>query len=203
MIKKCLTCGNDFEVEKFRENKAKFCSYKCYWGYSKTLICPQRLECSHCHILKDKRFFHKSNTGKYGKRSYCSDCAKIMKEKWKSEHYNQYCQSQKNHFEKVKKTPENLWKTLRHQAKSKGKSFNITFEQFLLFFEKSCYYCGDKVESAGLDRIDSSTGYSIENVVRACRKCNVAKGQMSIKEFLEHCKKIINYEITRGTEGNS
>ena len=92
---------------------------------------------------------------------------------------------------------------MRHQAKSKGKSFNITFEQFLLFFEKSCYYCGDKVESAGLDRIDSSKGYSIENVVRACRKCNVAKGQMSIKEFLEHCKKIINYEITRGTEGNS
>jgi len=33
IIKKCLNCNKKFEVENYRKDKAKFCSYKCYWKY--------------------------------------------------------------------------------------------------------------------------------------------------------------------------
>ena len=44
----------------------------------------------------------------------------------------------------------------------------------------------------GIDRIDSSNGYILSNIVPCCEKCNIAKGEMSIDEFREHITKISN-----------
>ena len=69
--------------------------------------------------------------------------------------------------------------------------------------EKSCYYCG-KLNSSfkrdrsskfilyynGLDRIDSSKGYTNENTVPACKKCNIAKNDRSVNDFINHIELI-------------
>lgn len=36
--KLCKSCSDKFMVHPFRENKAKFCSYKCYWSSKKGVL---------------------------------------------------------------------------------------------------------------------------------------------------------------------
>ena len=60
--------------------------------------------------------------------------------------------------------------------------------------QQPCFYCGATVEFPktrnGLDRIDSSKGYILENVVPCCYPCNIAKHEMSLSEFKSHILKI-------------
>ena len=46
----------------------------------------------------------------------------------------------------------------------------------------------------GLDRVDSSLGYRKENVVCACSRCNIAKGEMSVEEFKAHISRIHRFQ---------
>ena len=50
------------------------------------------------------------------------------------------------------------------------------------------------VEVNGIDRIDNSKGYSPENSAACCIRCNIAKMNGSVKDFLEHAEKIINFQ---------
>lgn len=52
----------------------------------------------------------------------------------------------------------------------------------------NCYYCDSMVSDktgARLDRIDSNKGYILQNVVPCCKRCNVAKNDMTITEYIE------------------
>ena len=60
------------------------------------------------------------------------------------------------------------------------------------FWNKDCYYCGNKVNGIGLDRIDNRVGYTIKNVVSCCRDCNTMKMILSQREFIEKIIKIAN-----------
>jgi len=45
----------------------------------------------------------------------------------------------------------------------------------------------------GLDRIDSKAEYTIDNVVACCRRCNVAKNDMSAQEFMGWAQKVYEH----------
>src|ERR1700676_4273069 len=91
-------------------------------------------------------------------------------------------------------------------------SDGCSFETFILLSQQPCHYCGDlpsnlfnkyinkegeltneKVSKEwaaqayftynGLDRIDSSIIHLENNIVPCCIKCNIAKRDMSVKEF--------------------
>ncbi len=193
-MNECLTCKKQFAVPSYRREKAKFCSYSCYWGYSKTLIAPERIECKHCNQFKNKRFFNKSRTGKFGLKSYCSSCSKNYYQEWLNKNYDKKQQYSRNYFHSLEKTPETLFKTLKHNAKSKGREFTISLELFEEMMNKPCHYCGTMdINTAGLDRVDSDKGYILGNIVRACRICNVAKGQLTPQEFIQHCKNVVKH----------
>lgn len=84
----------------------------------------------------------------------------------------------------------------------------ISFDDFMELIGQPCIYCGAKESSYitdrrdgttvlkynGLDRIDSALGYRKDNVVSACSRCNIAKGEMSIEEFKAHIKRIHMYQ---------
>jgi hypothetical protein len=46
---------------------------------------------------------------------------------------------------------------------------------------------------AGLDRIDSTKGYSLNNVVCCCHKCNIMKLKMTTLDFSKHILKLIPF----------
>lgn len=58
------------------------------------------------------------------------------------------------------------FKTLRDNAKRRGKEFALTFEQFSRFCYETNYLAGKgrKSQSYSIDRRDNSKGYTIDNI---------------------------------------
>lgn len=80
------------------------------------------------------------------------------------------------------------YKSIERGALLRGITFSITYQEYLKFYEKPCFYCG--VSSIGLDRIDSVLGYKLDNVVTCCAICNMMKASLDQAGFLNHCRRI-------------
>lgn len=64
------------------------------------------------------------------------------------------------------------YKAYRHRDNSKYKSESlISRDEAVKIMMKSCHYC-QKEKSSGIDRKDSDLGYTQENLVPCCEKCN-------------------------------
>ena len=100
----------------------------------------------------------------------------------------------------------------RSGAKHRNLEWNLTEEQFANLINKNCYYCGElpsKRQSVsyktdyelvnGIDRIDSIKGYTIDNCVPCCSKCNLMKNNLKKEDFLQHISKIYNFSISSTT----
>lgn len=73
---------------------------------------------------------------------------------------------------------------------SRGLEFYLTLEQFNSFWQKDCYYCGHRVETIGLDRINNDEGYRIDNVVSCCSVCNVMRMDLTQDQFIDQVRAI-------------
>ena len=102
-------------------------------------------------------------------------------------------QKRRNNMREYRQTPMGRWVVYKDGANKRGIKWELTFEQFMIFWQKPCYYCGDEIKTIGLDRIDNTKGYSIDNVVSCCSICNYMKLNNSQDEFIEHCKKIVKF----------
>lgn len=95
--------------------------------------------------------------------------------------------------QKFAKSPRGRWNIYKKNAKVKDRLFELSFEDFLTFWQETCYYCGEIVENGGIDRIDNSVGYKKENLVCCCEKCNMSKRTLSVEDFISHCRKVIQF----------
>lgn len=93
-------------------------------------------------------------------------------------------------------------------ASARKIEFLLTLDQAKSIFESKCYYCGtspqkkkheyrsgEYIYANGIDRVRNSDGYSGDNCVPCCTRCNKAKGTLSMEEFIEMC---INVSALRG-----
>lgn len=125
--------------------------------------------------LQSLNEFYLVKNKKDGLDSWCKTC--------KSEVGCEYSkvQRQNNHEailkqEHIKRQmPKGKFKLYRDKAKERNLAFNLTFNEFMLFWQKPCHYCGFDVLTIGLDRKDNTLGYTVENVVSCCPECNTAK----------------------------
>lgn len=85
----------------------------------------------------------------------------------------------------------------------------LSDEQVIAICSRDCHYCGcapnkRKVLAGqndgsiylcyhGMDRIDSSLSYTVENVVTCCSRCNFAKGTMGYAEFKEWISRVYRH----------
>ena len=76
------------------------------------------------------------------------------------------------------------------RAKGKGLEMSLTVLEFEFMITSECYYCGGS--GGGIDRIDSSLGYTTNNTRPCCFQCNLMKYTYSTDSFLEQIKKIHN-----------
>jgi vacuolar-type H+-ATPase subunit E/Vma4 len=75
--------------------------------------------------------------------------------------------------------------------------FELTEGEYYDLRARACHYCARKTSSThhnGIDRTDSSIGYTIENCVSCCGGCNIAKKTLKSEVFIEQCKRIASYE---------
>lgn len=94
-------------------------------------------------------------------------------------------------------------RTYKNHARRRGISWKIAKEKFRELTQKNCFYCDSLPSNVskkgpisgnfvynGVDRIDSSKGYSVKNCVPCCKYCNWMKSDMNQQEFLSHINKI-------------
>lgn len=108
-----------------------------------------------------------------------------------------------------------MFSSYKGSAKHKQRSFNLTKEQFLQLVMGNCFYCNKAPEDNstvalcstkevhgwsrygihhnGIDRVDNTIGYTLENCVPCCTLCNRMKYTLSAKTFIEHIRRINNH----------
>ncbi len=79
-------------------------------------------------------------------------------------------------------TLKGRFSTARGEAKRRKIEFSLSFQDYVSIwtrFEGKCAYHGDKIQHNGvcLDRLDSSSGYMLDNCVLCCVWCNRLKGE--------------------------
>lgn len=178
--------------------------------------------CIKCDIEKDISEFHNLNS-KFSKKNYasiCKDCKKqtnaayYQRNKtdiitYSKEYYANNLEkiSEKGKIRYQEKIKNNYLSILlsgcRSNARKRNREFNISKQFILNLLEKQenkCYYSGDELSmkprlynTLSIDRVNSSKGYTEDNVVLCCQKINVIKNDLSDLEFINLCNKIAEY----------
>lgn len=94
----------------------------------------------------------------------------------------------------------------KRHAKDRGFEWQLTREEVDSIIRKPCHYCGEPASNLkktknsidglrynGIDRIDSSKDYTLDNIVPCCKFCNLAKRDMSHIDFLNKIKQIYEW----------
>ena len=106
---------------------------------------------------------------------------------------------------------------IKKRNKDKGFGDVISFEVFSHLSKSPCKYCGleyskeigDRLSESpkqkrlsdhilrcnGIDRVDSSKGYTEENSVSCCKHCNIAKNTMSEDDFYKWIKRVYEFNF--------
>ena len=73
--------------------------------------------------------------------------------------------------------------------------FELSQEDFDKVVKEPCYYCDVIHERGfnGIDRVDSTIGYVMNNCVSCCKTCNYMKGTLSVDTFLKRIEQILTY----------
>lgn len=102
-----------------------------------------------------------------------------------------------------------LYRSCGHSAIARKLSFELTLIEHKQLISQNCVYCGrapasfnprkkKSVEAYifknGIDRIDNEVGYEPSNCAAACQQCNYGRQDYSVTEFLEHCRRITEYQ---------
>lgn len=108
-----------------------------------------------------------------------------------------------------------LFSGYKHAAELRSYDWKLTKDQFHEITSANCVYCdavpsnranprsnGTRTISGsyiynGIDRQDNSLGYAVGNCVACCKRCNVAKNNLSVPEFLSFITRIYNHSIAK------
>jgi hypothetical protein len=102
----------------------------------------------------------------------------------------------KKHRERKQNSPElYLWKYAKARAKSEGMDFDLEVTDIVIpevcpYF-KTPFIMGDKQLAASLDRIDSSGGYTKDNVRVISYKANRMKNNATEQELISFAKGVL------------
>jgi hypothetical protein len=88
-------------------------------------------------------------------------------------------------------TPHSIWNRYRQRMKTMRMESTLTEAEFLSFWQQPCHYCGSAIATIGVDRIDSSKGYSLDNCVPCCKVCNQMKWSLGTEEWFDHMLTIL------------
>lgn len=142
-------------------------------------------------MYKSKAEIEANPKSQYYRRNYCMDCYRKQ--------YNGYNRRPSNRL-------RHMIFDSRKKASRKGWQFDLDIEFLLELFEKQSGKCGvtgydmhlhssedptHKRYVASLDRIDSSGGYTRDNVQFVCAQANYMKHTLPSDELVVWCKAII------------
>lgn len=115
-----------------------------------------------------------------------------------------------------------IFRGYRTGALSRGHVFELTFQEAENLLHSDCAYCGDSpsdikyfntrnngkdathfIFTNGIDRVDNTKGYTLENCVPCCRMCNQLKSNHILETFFEKISKIYNKRMLDAKTSNN
>lgn len=159
--------------------------------------------CVRCGVTRPVQDFYRQHNTKDQRRGVCKLCQYTPKGK--------YRRSPKDAAYKL------LYDSCKNSAKFRGLAFELTEQQHASLVVLPCTHCGTPPErynpylcahysrvsesrkaeawivKNGLDRVDNSFGYSMENCVPSCSQCNYGRQDYSVKEYYEHCERVVKH----------
>lgn len=101
----------------------------------------------------------------------------------------------RNYSEEKKANLDKYMLSYIQSAKSRNIAFELTKDKFEELVCMACYYCGsfNENEVVGIDRLNSSRGYTNENCVPCCKVCNFMKGTLNKNTFITQAHKIATH----------
>ena len=128
-----------------------------------------------CKICKKKKpldqFYSQiiklTNGPKTFYRTECKKCSCVYHKKY-----------YQNHREKM------ISDNIKRFNKKRKFTAELTEEQIHKLIHQPCNYCGED-KLIGIDRINSDFGYSHDNIVPCCIRCNALKSDMPIQAWME------------------
>lgn len=97
-------------------------------------------------------------------------------------------------YNKANRKPSGRFRNLKIAAKNRNIEVKITLEEYKeLILNKTCEYCSYPLceTAGGLDRMDSSKGYEIGNLVPCCGQCNNIKSNIWSYEEMKEIGKVV------------
>lgn len=158
--------------------------------------------CTKCKEIKPESEFCKDNTVKNKLNIYCRKCTSIKGKQYRE---NNKEKEQKRIREYYRKYPIKIWCQFtisKHQRR--GFKVLFTWEELYPIAKQSkyCPICNCKLtwgygngrqnNTPSLDRVNNENILTLDNTQIICHRCNTAKGQMNMKEFIEYCIMVSN-----------
>lgn len=143
------------------------------------LVLPHR---SAMAISKRRRAINKDRL------AHCLGCSKLIK------HYSGLNMCKDCNLDANLKTNINhRFREYKHSAAKRNHAWDLSIREFVQLWNSQCSYCGGKIEGIGIDRVDSTVGYTTKNIVPCCTSCNMMKGSTPKNEWISSLKRIIEY----------
>jgi hypothetical protein len=144
-----------------------------------------------------------------GKNSRTRSCGCLMREANKKAGKTVGAENMRKYADSIRK-PEgeasrnHLFYLYGYKASKRGMKFELSMDEFSFLTKGNCYYCGiepNQVKKSknstvyiynGIDRIDNSKGYTMENCVSCCKQCNTSKNILDQREFYSWIVRVCN-----------
>lgn len=135
-----------------------------------------------------------------------------------AEQKRKYNQSNKEYFKQKRKEYESMnlekvqkqrrkqrrklstkYKKYKSEAEKRNVLFDLAYEEFEAIITQPCHYCKSLPEDefgnkyTGIDRVDSSQGYTITNCVPCCDMCNWMKLDHSLEHWTSKMSQILSH----------
>lgn len=113
---------------------------------------------------------------------------------------------------------QSVWHNYKNNASIRSLTFDLTKEEVKMLNKQNCHYCNEEPRAIsyihsktaskacrdrsayiynGIDRIDSTKGYTIDNCVPCCKTCNFMKKNFSTMDFIQHVEKIYKFKVNK------
>lgn len=117
----------------------------------------------------------------------------LQRKKYRENNKDKILEGSKKYFLKNRSNPKYLYSRYKSKAKSRGKLFTLSLDEFEKIIQEPCHYCHYKQEiPVGIDRKNNAIGYVLNNCLPCCWPCNWLKGARKYELFKSHLSKVLD-----------
>lgn len=193
----CDLCWEQYKIQRLKDKYVGLVKgvYKCL-DYSHTdknhrhWVTAQCLQCGNI-VIKPIHYF---NSPAHEGSQSCPNCRHETHVRLAHENaMKRHGVSTEEEYEQKVKLLERF-SQYKQGAKARNLEYHLTLEESENLFLSNCAYCNQPM-AFGIDRVDSTKHYTVDNVVPCCSMCNRMKNAYSQEAFLNKIKEIYLHSI--------